>query len=240
MSLRAVIMETSGTEGELAFADEGGLRSVIALSGTRRHARDLVPLMKRSWEALGWRGRDINLVVVDIGPGSYTGLRVGVMAAKMLAFVNNVPIIGIDSMSVVAEMLPDTLEPIHVLVDAQQGRVYSGILQRDGVRECVKFSDSIRIESFQEWLSHFTGGVVTGPALDRFAEAIPKSISLAPPEMRKPRAATLWQLGRKRFADGNQSDVWKIEPLYLRPSAAEEKWDVLHPSTVQRSPTERQ
>ena len=83
---KLLLIETSGRNGFVAVAEGPTLREVRRLEEARRHARDLAPATVELLAAQGWKARDLNGVVVGLGPGSYTGLRVGVMSAKTLAY----------------------------------------------------------------------------------------------------------------------------------------------------------
>src|SRR4051812_21019798 len=83
---RLLLLETSQPVALVALADGDALGAVRRLDETRRHARDLAPAVADLLAAAGWRPRDLDGVAVGSGPGSYTGLRVGLMSAKALAF----------------------------------------------------------------------------------------------------------------------------------------------------------
>src|SRR5206468_351809 len=83
---RLLILETSSQAGQVALAAGERLLGVRRLDEARRHARDLAPAVRELLVEQGWRPRDLHGVVVSRGPGSYTGLRVGIMSAKALAY----------------------------------------------------------------------------------------------------------------------------------------------------------
>src|SRR5215471_12911522 len=106
MDARLLLLETSGRVGQVALAEGGRLRGVRRLEETRRHARDLAPAVRELLAAQGWRVRDLHGVIVSRGPGSYTGLRVGIMSAKALAYATGCTLLAIDTFAVIAGQAP--------------------------------------------------------------------------------------------------------------------------------------
>ena len=91
---RLLLLETSGRGGFVALAEGAALRGLRRLDEARRHARDLAPATAELLAAQGWKARDLHGVVVSRGPGSYTGLRVGIMSAKTLAYAVGCALVG--------------------------------------------------------------------------------------------------------------------------------------------------
>src|SRR5438309_1467027 len=83
---RLLLLDTSGRRGVVALADGEALLGEHHLAESRRHARDLTPLTADLLTRQGWKARELDAVVIGLGPGSYTGLRVGLIAAKSLAY----------------------------------------------------------------------------------------------------------------------------------------------------------
>ncbi len=131
---RLLLLETSGRGGFVALAEGPTLRGVRRLDEARRHARDLAPATAELLAAQGWKARDLHGVVVGRGPGSYTGLRVGIMSAKTLAYAVGCALVAVDTFAVVAEQAPDAVRRMDVLADAQQDKVY---VQAFGARRTV-------------------------------------------------------------------------------------------------------
>src|SRR6185437_7257912 len=95
------------------------LRSVRRLDETRRQARDLAPAMAALLAEQGWRPREVQAVLVSHGPGSYTGLRVGIMSAKTFAYATGCPLIAVDTFKAIALQAPESVAQVDVLADAQ-------------------------------------------------------------------------------------------------------------------------
>src|SRR5215210_1225790 len=106
MATRLLILETSHQPGVVALAENDGVRAERCLDEARRHARDLAPAIAALLAAQGWRARELDGVVVSRGPGSYTGLRVGVMSAKTLAYATGCRLLAVDTFAALAVQAP--------------------------------------------------------------------------------------------------------------------------------------
>jgi tRNA threonylcarbamoyladenosine biosynthesis protein TsaB len=217
MSDRFLIIDTAQRPGRVAVAHADAVVGSCLLEESRRHARDLAPLVKQLLAEQGWRPRCLSAVLVSLGPGSYTGLRVGIISAKTLAYATGCALLGIDTFAAIARQAPADV-PIDVLADAQQGKVY---VQRflHGVGE------TLQIRPFVEWLEQTPPPTwVTGPGLELFASRIPSAVHQAPRDDWLPRPEHLLAQGLARWRRGEKDHPFALEPLYLRSSSAEELW----------------
>jgi tRNA threonylcarbamoyladenosine biosynthesis protein TsaB len=170
-----------------------------------------------------WQPRDVAAVVVSRGPGSYTGLRVGIMSAKVFAYATKCQLIAIDTFLAIASQAPANIDRVDVLSDAQQNKVYTQSFARQG-QMWVATAD-LAICPFVDWLANRDPtAAVTGPAVDKWGTDLPPTAVRIAPEYRRPTAASLLRVGLEKLATGTIDDVMTVEPLYLRPSAAEQQW----------------
>jgi tRNA threonylcarbamoyladenosine biosynthesis protein TsaB len=219
---RLLIIETSGRGGLVALARGETLCGQHQLQESRRHGRDLAPLTAELLEAQGWRAHDLEGVIVSLGPGSYTGLRVGLMAAKALAYATGCELIAVETFDAIAEQTPENVQRLDVIADAQQQRVYlRSYLRENGMWTAAT---PLTIRELQDWLdSRDPGAWISGPGVDVHAEVL-SGLNLIDAQRRSPGAEALLRLGLRRFRAGERDDLWKLEPTYLRPSSAEEQW----------------
>jgi len=219
---KLLIVETSGRNGFVAVAEGATLLEVRRLEESKRHARDLAPTTLDLLTAHGWKARNLNGVVVDLGPGSYTGLRVGVMSAKTLAYAAGCALIGVETFAVIAAQAPKEINRVDVLADAQQEKVYVQSFARDG--DEWRPLDALGIRPFAEWLAARAAGTwVSGPGLHRWAARLSADAPMVDTALWDPLAETLLELGLARYLVGERDDPFALEPLYLRPSSAEEQ-----------------
>ena len=222
---RFLILETSHRVAKVALAVDDAIVGERTLDEQRRHARDLVPAIQALLQAEGWRARELDAVIVSRGPGSYTGLRVGIMSAKTLAFASGCALLAIDTFDAIAACgLAGCATPqaanLDVIADAQQDNVYA---QRFGTHP-----EPLTIVPFEMWLesSRACNVSVAGPGLETFGERC-HGVNLLPKDAWHAQPASLLKLGLERFRKGERDDPFAVEPLYLRASSAEMKWDTL-------------
>ncbi len=219
---RLLILETSGRGGFAALAEGPVLCGVRRLEESRRHARDLAPATAELLAGRGWKARDLNGVIVGRGPGSYTGLRVGVMSAKTLAYAVGCALIGVETFAVVAAQAPAGMDRVDVLADAQQEKVYVQSYGREA--EGWRALNALAVRPFAEWLAGRSPEAwVSGPGLHRWAAKLPAGAQVVDAALWDPQPESLLRLGLARYTAGERDDPFALEPLYLRPSSAEEQ-----------------
>jgi tRNA threonylcarbamoyladenosine biosynthesis protein TsaB len=222
---RLLILETSCRAGLVAVAEGECLLGERPLDEARRHARDLAPAVRDLLAARGWKAGDLDAVLVSRGPGSYTGLRVGLMSAKALAYATGCAMLALDTFAAVALQAPAEAPAIDVVADAQKDNVYLQKFQRGVPGEVPAPAGPLRIVPVADWLAALAeGSWVTGPGLARHETRLPPSARAVEAALREPRPASLLRLGLARWARGERDDPVAVEPLYLRPSSAEEQW----------------
>lgn len=219
---RLLILETSGRRAAVALAHGERLLGVRTLDEARRNARDLAPAVAELLRAQGWAAKQFDAVVVSRGPGSYTGLRVGIMTAKTLAYATGCAVLGIDTFAAVALQSPAECARVDVIGDAQKEDVYvQPFAHEEGWRSCGE----LQIEPFARWLERRDPEAwVSGPGLAKWEDRLPPGIRRVPPTSREPAVESLLALGLARYRAEQRDDLFALEPLYLRASAAERQW----------------
>jgi tRNA threonylcarbamoyladenosine biosynthesis protein TsaB len=212
-----LLLETSGRGGRVGLA-VGGAIAQAPLDPTRRHNRDLAPAADGLLRAAGLTPKQLHGVMVSVGPGSYTGLRVGVMSAKALAYATGCRLVAVPTFHAIAEQAPAEAQTVDVIADALQGLVYAQRFRRTDAG--WEPADELRIEPFETWAERAGDGRVSGPGVDVYEKRIRGSV--VPAEARAPGVEALYRVGL-RLAPLTTAEVMRLEPLYLRPSSAEEK-----------------
>ena len=220
---RLLILETSGRTAQVALARGEELRGVRRLDEVRRHARELAPATAALLAEQAWRPRDVQAVIVSRGPGSYTGLRVGIMSAKTFAYAAGCAVLAVDTFAALALQAPTSVSWIDVLADAQQDKVYVQSFVRAG--EGWQPATELAIRRFADWLdSREPSAWAMGPGLFKWAPQLPPEVPKVDAPLWEAQPASLLRLGLARYRAGERDDPWTLEPLYLRPSSAEEQW----------------
>lgn len=221
---RVLAIETSHRRGQVAVAAGSTLLGLRRLDESRRHARDLAPAVCDLLAEQGWRPRDIEVVLVSRGPGSYTGLRVGLISARTLAYATGCLLFGISTAEIIAAQASAWEGRLDVLIDAQQDRVYMQSFEQTPAG--FRAVSEIAIRPFSAWAGQSSlPGWVSGPGLHGREGRLPPGVQVIDPTLWEPQAAVLLRQGMQRWREGAKpDDVWSLEPLYLRPSAAEQQW----------------
>jgi tRNA threonylcarbamoyladenosine biosynthesis protein TsaB len=213
-----LLIETSGRGGQVGVAVGGVVARRADLDPARRHNRDLAPTATRLLGQAGVGFRELHGVMVSVGPGSYTGLRVGVMSAKAVAYATGCRLVAVPTFAVIAEQLADGNDLL-VIGDALNGQVYAQRFRRAG----GWVAEGLGIRPAAEVLPALAAGSwVGGPAVEAFAGLIPAGVHHAPPETRTPGLDAMLRVGL-RVSPLGREEVFGLEPLYLRGSSAEEK-----------------
>lgn len=222
-SLKVLAIETATTRCEVALAVDDRVQAAARLPEDRKPTATLVPTVRDLCRSVGWRLRELDLICVDIGPGSYTGLRVGLTCAKTLAFAAGAELAAVRSLDAVALNAGPSEQLVEVAFDAARGQVFACRFRR-GNEQCWVPCDEIRIVRAEDWaLALDPAAVVTGPALVRYRALVPPQFQVADESRWWPQAERVLELGLRVSRTGPAPSYWTLEPLYLRPSAAEEK-----------------
>lgn len=213
-------VETSGLSGSLALYEGGRLVAERLLeSEGRRHAQTLVSESGQLLSSQGLTPGDLSAVAVSVGPGSFTGLRVGLVFAKTLAWLRGIPLLSVNTLQAMAQQCAAGHAEVLSISDAQRGEVFSVLCRRDAAG-LMRMVEEVRVQN-PGALS--AAGVVAGPVVEQHREVLEGQFSgrcLLPVW---PRAATVAILGADQLMRGESANVELLEPLYVRPSYAEEK-----------------
>jgi len=217
-------VESSGPRGGVALLEDGRTVGEAFFEAGMVHGREIAPAADRLLRAAGKGPADLGLVAVDIGPGSYTGLRVGLAAAKGLAFALGRPLIGVPSLDVLAEAAAGLGTTIAPALDAKWDQVYGSFYEiRNGRPERATEMLAERPEDFAARVT--AGTLVVGDALERHAHLFTaRGAKLAPRELWTPKPSLVASIGLARHREGRRDDTATLVPLYLRKTEAEEKF----------------
>jgi tRNA threonylcarbamoyladenosine biosynthesis protein TsaB len=255
--MRILAIETSGGRGGVAIletpdthgprADPAVLEELYLGEGLR-HGRDLVPAIQDACRRAGWDRRRIDLVAVSIGPGSFTGIRIAVTLAKVMAFDTGAKVVAVPSLRALAHNAPADRQRVAAIVDAKRGGLFASIFERRGGSALIE-EDAVRARGGSRGVSP------SGPLLEEFSEIFgpaliePEDLArqlaapafvlghgitkgrpalagfeLAPQDLWDVRPSIIGRLGAELFARGQEADPLRLEPIYIRPPEAQEIW----------------
>jgi tRNA threonylcarbamoyladenosine biosynthesis protein TsaB len=217
-------IESSTTQGGVAIVGEDGVLCEAILNVEVTHSERLLPAVDRalgeariSLEALGG-------IAVSIGPGSFTGLRIGLSTAKGLAYATGLPLVGVPTLEAMAWTLPAARWQICPVLDARKQEVYAALFRHetDGLRRITEDA-ALAPEDLCRLIRSptlFLGdGLATYGAL--FRERLGDKMLLPPLASRGARPACVAELGRRRLLRGERDLPEALVPCYLRASEAE-------------------
>lgn len=222
--MRLLALETSGLGGSAATLEPPGAPLVVPLDPTQRSARALAPAVREALARAGWRPDDVDVVAVTAGPGSFTGLRIGVTTAKTLAYALQADLVAVDTLDVLARQAPVDVgaSRLHAVLDAHRNELFAASYRREGavwLRETP--SQLIGIDA---WLAALLAGdCVTGPIVERWTTRLPPGVTVVEAAQRVPQAGAVAELAAELYSAGRRDDLWKLTPWYGRLAAAEEK-----------------
>jgi len=214
-------LEASQTSAAVALLGPAGLRIERPLPTGERSAKGLAPAIQALLAEARRSLSELGLIAVTIGPGSFTSLRVGVTTAKTLAYALETPVIGIGSLDALASQVPPGTV-VDVGIDAGRGQVYAGRFDtsQPGLPKSLAPVEAVDLAAWQRALGD---GWVTGPILAKPGLTWPEAIRQTPAATWNLQAATVGDLALLRYQAGERDDLWKLAPLYVRSSAAEER-----------------
>jgi tRNA threonylcarbamoyladenosine biosynthesis protein TsaB len=215
-SPRILVIDTSGPQASVE-AWAGSSRLAREQFGAARHVQGLSAQLKGLLANVEWPLAEIEAIAVNIGPGSFTGIRVGLATAKALAYVDGQKIIGVDSFDAwAAGVLCDQTPMVDVVIGGQLNSVHVVRFEHENGEWTRRSLRTIPRERLAVELDPDVA--VTGPSVTLIQQYAKDAQWLAA----EPSVAAI---AISRFAAGRFDDPWTIEPYYVRPSSAEEKWD---------------
>jgi len=216
--MKVLGIESSGTRGGVALLESGQVRGIRLFEKGMVHGREIAPSIKSLLDELHWIPEALDLIACDIGPGSYTGLRVGLAAAKGLALALARPLLGVSSLDALAEAARDRARTLVPAIDAKWEQIY-GAVYVDGRRTTDYLAE--KPDAFVARVPK--DAFVIGDALDQYGGLF-RDIVRGPRELWDPRPDTVALLGQRLHEQGVRHDAATLVPLYLRPTEAELKF----------------
>jgi tRNA threonylcarbamoyladenosine biosynthesis protein TsaB len=228
-TMKILAFETSGLLGSVALLEtvDGKLVSTIEREtpADQRTARSLLPTTQALLQQNGWRPADIELVAASTGPGSFTGLRIGVVAAKTFAYAVGAKLVGVHTLAALAEPIDASAPRLWTILDAQRQELFGASFNpaRSVVDQAEPPTDIMPID---DWIAKLTDGdQVAGPPLAKLRQSLPAGVVIADERLWNPTAAAVGRLGFALFNRGREISPLELVPDYFRKSAAEEKAD---------------
>jgi tRNA threonylcarbamoyladenosine biosynthesis protein TsaB len=227
---RALAIETSSRIGSVAIVADGRVIAEDEFPSGLQHAAQLILRIEELCKTTGCTPANLREVYVSIGPGSFTGLRIGVTLAKTLAFATGARIVAVPTVRVLAQNAPPDASNLIIVLDAKRDQIFTARFSREGNRW---------IEQEPAHLDDLPSMLERAPRpLWLLGEGIPyhrkslgagdSSIFLTGSDLWQPRAAAVAILGAELAIEGAFVDPDHLTPLYIRKPEAQEVWEAKH------------
>jgi tRNA threonylcarbamoyladenosine biosynthesis protein TsaB len=225
---RAIAIETSSRAGSIAIVEDGRVRSEEQFPQGLQHAAGVISIIDRLTRAARWTPGDLSEVYVSVGPGSFTGLRVGITVAKTLAMALGARVVAVPTAEVLVRNAPEGWQHAIIVLDAKRGQIFTARFENKSGE--VVAIDPAHLDTLTNMLARSPRPVhLLGEGIPYHRQFLPSDpgVVITPEELWRPRAGVVAELGWRMSQAGEFVDVDKLTPLYIRRPEAEEKWEQL-------------
>jgi tRNA threonylcarbamoyladenosine biosynthesis protein TsaB len=230
--MKVLGIDTSTTSGSIALIHDERVISEFLLNLSVTHSERLLDaidlVLRKARYALG----DLDGFAISLGPGSFTGVRIGVSTVKGLAYAVQKPVVGVSTLDVLASQVSPTPYLICPVIDARKGEVYSAFYRYDEFNRPKRVSEyqAIKPEVLFGMLKERT--IFLGDGVKTFGDDLRNSLKsfalFSPAALHIPHGSAVARLGVELLMRGEVLDLATFTPLYVRRSEAEIKWEGKH------------
>jgi tRNA threonylcarbamoyladenosine biosynthesis protein TsaB len=226
--MKVLALETATLAGSIAIVDDKeGLIGETGVNVKLAHSERLMPSIEWLLNASGISIKDIDLFALSIGPGSFTGLRIGLSTVKGFAFASGKSIVPVPTLDAFARTMPFCQHVICPMLDARKQEVYAGLYRWDK-DSCIKIMPETAIKP-EDLLKKIEEPVVfmgEGAVIykNMISESLKTKALFAPPSKMSPSAATVAEIAIEQINQGTTADPVSLAPYYIRKSEAEIRW----------------
>jgi len=220
----SIAIETSCRTGGAALGLDGQLAQCIDFDASSRHATQLVPRLAELLRDASLRPADLGELYVSAGPGSFTGVRVGLTVARTMGqMLGDMRCVAVPTPLAIAWRAADLpWEDLAVVLDARDRYVHVSTFRRGGGQ--VVPQDSGKVVTVSEFLAEATRPItLTGEGLEHH-DCSGKDITIAAEAIRMPTGRSVWCAGRQMALSGKYTDAAALRPIYARPPEAVRLW----------------
>jgi tRNA threonylcarbamoyladenosine biosynthesis protein TsaB len=225
--LKVLGIDTTTRCGSVGLVEEEQILSDVLLNIPVTHSERILDAIGLVLKQSGTKLEDLDAWAISLGPGSFTGLRIGASVVKGLSFATGKPVAGVPSLDVLSSQIAPTPYLICPILDARKGEVYTAfyryqedVLHRLTAYQALRPEDLLR--KMEEKTIFVGDGVRT---YGGFIRAAAPSLALFPTDcLHLPRGSAVARLGLERLREKERLDLSSFSPIYVRPSEAEIKW----------------
>ena len=225
---RALAIETSARIGSVALAQDGNLIEEQSFPHGLQHAAQILSTIDRLCSAHHWKPTDLEELYVSAGPGSFTGLRIGITLAKTLAFATSAKIVAVPTVQVLALNAPPDATNLILVLDAKRDQIFTARFARHSPNDPWQEKEPAHLDSLSSMLARAPRPVhLLGEGIPHHRKFIPNdpTIHITLEQRWQPRAGAVAQIGHHRARQNHFIDPNLFTPTYIRKPEAEEKWE---------------
>ena len=227
--MNILAIDTSGVTASVALLQDEKVLAEIFINLGRNHSEILLPSIDHLLMVTGFELRAIDVFACTVGPGSFTGIRIGVGTVKGLAIAADRPVVGLSALEVLAMDALGFQRKICPMIDARREQVYAGLYADNGSDALISIIPE-RLIMANEFLELIEGETVfTGTGAVKYRDIIQRGLAgkgfFVADHRNQVHASTVGVLAGRKALAGGLTDAVKLIPLYLRRSEAEEKMD---------------
>lgn len=231
-------VETATQQVGCAIGGHEGIRASAHVNRGRRHAETLTPMIDFVARRAEIELAELGAIAVDVGPGLFTGLRVGISTAKAMAYALGVPMVGVTSLDLLAFPVRHTSRLIVAVVDARRGEVFHALYRQvpGGVQQVRAPAVSPPAELASELFATTDEPLLVGDGARRYEQVFSEigHVEIVEASQAFPTAGSLVELAHARALREEFVPHWELRPRYLRVPDAEVNWATRE--TAQRGP----
>ncbi|MBW1744577.1 MAG: tRNA (adenosine(37)-N6)-threonylcarbamoyltransferase complex dimerization subunit type 1 TsaB [Deltaproteobacteria bacterium] len=220
-------VDTSTRTGSVAVLNGDTVLAEVAVTSQQTHAKRLVSAIDATLGMTDQTVADCDGFAVTTGPGSFTGLRIGISTAKGLGFATKKPVAGVSTLDALAYQFPSFPHLICPVLDARKGQIYTALYESTGHMKWKRVIEDCAVEP-GEWLKQVRDPCLfVGDGTVAYAELIREILGdlahFAPAYLNRVRASVVGYIGMRQILDGQTTDVDQLVPHYIRKPDAEIK-----------------
>lgn len=226
--MKILAIETATIAGSVAILDDGaGLIGEVRVDVKVAHAERLMPSIEWLMNASGVSIHEIDAFAVSIGPGSFTGLRIGLSTVKGFSYATGKPVVPVPTLDAFARTLPFCSYVICPMFDARKNEVYAALYKWDG-DVCRKILPETAISPLELMKQVHERTVFMGEGAALYKEIILEALKdhavFAPASKMSPAASSVAEIAVEKLKQGMVADPVSLAPFYIRRSEAEIHW----------------
>ena len=231
--MKVLAVDTSSNVATAAVVEDGKLLGEIVLNHGKTHSQKIMVMIQELMNDLELTVQDIDIFAAANGPGSFTGLRIGVATIKALAHSVNKPVVGVSTLAGLAYNMPYCEHIIVPIMDARRNQVYTAsyIWDEDGFKE-LGVDEAISIEECVDSCGELLDTVFVGDGVyvhkDYICERLGERAHFAPASALLQRASSIAMLALEKAQRGESQHYSELTPFYLRKSQAEREYEEKH------------